>query len=80
MRQAIHNKVKVYNLTAGKSLPEWLADRKKNKKLAGGERRILAMGGESCVGREDCKEGATDGVRDTLVHMRVLTPRDANQV
>ncbi|CUG93113.1 Hypothetical protein, putative [Bodo saltans] len=40
MQVAIHNKVKVYNLTSGKSLPEWLEERKRNKKLAGGEHRI----------------------------------------
>lgn len=40
MQVAVHNKVKVYNLTSGKSLPEWLEDRKRNKKLAGGEHRI----------------------------------------
>ena len=40
MQAAVHNKVKVYNLTVGKSLPEWLAERKKNKKSAMGEQRI----------------------------------------
>lgn len=40
MQVAVHNKVKVYNLTSGKSLPEWLSERKKNRKLAAGEQRI----------------------------------------
>ncbi|VDP46661.1 unnamed protein product [Soboliphyme baturini] len=29
------NDVKVYNLTAGKSLPEWLSERKRRKLLRG---------------------------------------------
>ncbi|KAH9598521.1 NUC153 [Trypanosoma melophagium] len=40
MQVSLHNKVKTYNLTAGKSLPEWISERKKNKRLAGGEHRI----------------------------------------
>ncbi|KAG8343328.1 NUC domain [Trypanosoma vivax] len=40
MQVSLHNKVKTYNLTAGKSLPEWIAERRKNKRLAGGEHRI----------------------------------------
>ncbi len=39
MQVALHNNVKVYNLTAGKSLPEWLAQRKKNKSTDG-DRRV----------------------------------------
>lgn len=39
MQVSLHNKVKTFNLTAGKSLPEWLAERKKDKKKAG-ENRI----------------------------------------
>ena len=39
MQVALHNKVKIYNLTAGKSLPEWLAEKKKNR-AAAGEQRI----------------------------------------
>lgn len=31
MQVSLHNKVKTFNLTAGKSLPEWLAERRKNK-------------------------------------------------
>eukprot|EP00796_Vickermania_ingenoplastis_P000333 gene334-186_t len=34
MQVSLHNKVKTFNLTAGKSLPEWLAERQKNKKNA----------------------------------------------
>lgn len=40
MQVSLHNKVKTYNLTAGKSLPEWIAERRKNKRLAGGEHRV----------------------------------------
>ncbi|ESL06158.1 hypothetical protein TRSC58_06172 [Trypanosoma rangeli SC58] len=40
MQVSLHNKVKTYNLTAGKSLPEWISERKKNKRLAGGEHRV----------------------------------------
>jgi hypothetical protein len=40
MQVALHNNVKVYNLTAGKSLPEWLEEKKKNRGTAGGEKRI----------------------------------------
>lgn len=41
MQVSLHNKVKAYNLTAGKSLPEWLSERRKNKKsVAGTENRI----------------------------------------
>ncbi|KAF5222382.1 hypothetical protein ECC02_004663 [Trypanosoma cruzi] len=40
MQVSLHNRVKTYNLTAGKSLPEWISERKKNKRLAGGEHRI----------------------------------------
>uniref|UniRef100_A0A7S1MBJ9 NUC153 domain-containing protein n=1 Tax=Neobodo designis TaxID=312471 RepID=A0A7S1MBJ9_NEODS len=35
MQVALHNNVKSYNLTAGKSLPEWLAAKKKSKKTGG---------------------------------------------
>lgn len=34
MQVSLHNKVKTFNLTAGKSLPEWLADRQKDKRKA----------------------------------------------
>ena len=40
MQVSLHQNVKIYNLTSGKSLPDWLQERKKNKKLAGGEHRI----------------------------------------
>lgn len=40
MQVSIHNKVRVYDLTVGKSLPEWLSERRKNKLKAGGEHRI----------------------------------------
>lgn len=32
MQVSLHNKVKTFNLTAGKSLPEWLAERRKDKR------------------------------------------------
>eukprot|EP00658_Telonema_sp_P-2_P031603 TRINITY_DN23610_c0_g1_i4.p1 TRINITY_DN23610_c0_g1~~TRINITY_DN23610_c0_g1_i4.p1 ORF type:complete len:666 (+),score=201.25 TRINITY_DN23610_c0_g1_i4:247-2244(+) len=40
MNSTLHNKVKVYNLTSGKSLPEWIQERKKNKQKLSGEGRI----------------------------------------
>lgn len=41
MQVSLHNKVKTYNFTAGKSLPEWLSERRKNKRTsAGTENRI----------------------------------------
>lgn len=40
MNSTLHNKVKVYNLTSGKSLPEWIQERKKNKQKLSGEARI----------------------------------------
>lgn len=41
MQVSLHNTVKTYNLTAGKSLPEWLSERRKNKKsVAGQEGRV----------------------------------------
>jgi ribosome biogenesis protein ENP2 len=40
MQVSLHQNVNIYNLTSGKSLPDWLQERKKNKRLAGGEHRI----------------------------------------
>lgn len=41
MQVSLHNTVKTYNLTAGKSLPEWLSERRRNKKaVAGQEGRV----------------------------------------
>lgn len=38
MQVSLHNKVKSYNLTAGKSLPEWLSERRKNKRSTSEQR------------------------------------------
>lgn len=41
MQVSLQNKITTYNLTAGKSLPEWLSERRRNKRaVAGQENRV----------------------------------------
>lgn len=40
MQVSLHNRVKAYNLTAGKSLPEWLSERRKNRRAADDVNRV----------------------------------------
>jgi hypothetical protein len=44
MQVSLHNNVKVYNLTAGKSLPEWLS----------AKRRLLAFAVCTCLPVPGC--------------------------
>ncbi|CAJ1009438.1 hypothetical protein Q4I28_004752 [Leishmania naiffi] len=43
MQVSLHNTVKTYNLTAGKSLPEWLSERRKNKRASAGQENRVEL-------------------------------------
>ncbi|KAK7194391.1 hypothetical protein NESM_000355300 [Novymonas esmeraldas] len=43
MQVSLHNTVKTYNLTAGKSLPEWLSERRRNRRASAGQENRIEL-------------------------------------